>query len=311
VVRLHGPSSERSSDELPLSTVLDELRTPSFFSPVRLVIVENAGAFLKEYRDDLIRFVDSGFSAGHLILLLDSKPDARTKLVQAVARLGWAVTCEQPYNRPPPWETRTPVWESPLSRWVVEQAKSKKLEIDLRAAFDLHERVGNDLGSLDDALEKLATYLAATGSKRVDDVAIRAITGDTRDESLFVLTDLVLEGRRADALDSLERLFDRGWHTGTNVVVDPAGIVLPWITNLLNRLRHLRRAHAMQSIGMSSDDWIRAGLVQRPFLPRFRRQLDATPPDRIRRLIDRLHATDLGIKSGGDPRGLARLILAE
>lgn len=311
VVRFRGPGSERDLGELPLSTVLDELRTPSFFSPTRVVVVDRANAFLKEYRDDLLPFVDKKFSAGHLVLLVEGKLDSRTKLVQAIARTGWAVACDQPFDRPPPWETRKPVWESPLSQWVVAQAKSKKLEIDLRAAFVLHERVGTDLRTLDDSLEKLSTYLAGSGKSRADEDTIRAVTGDTRDESLFTITELILEGRRADALDALERLFDRGWHTGSGVVVDPVGIVLPWITNLLNRLRSLRRAHAMKSEGAGPDDWMRAGLVQRPFIARFHRQIDATPPDRIRRLINRLHTTDRNIKTGGDPRGLARLIIVE
>ncbi len=44
--RFQGPSGERGSEELPLATVLDELRTPSFFSPYRLVVVEKANAFI-------------------------------------------------------------------------------------------------------------------------------------------------------------------------------------------------------------------------------------------------------------------------
>ena len=318
IKRFPGPASDRQLSELPLSTVLDELRTLSFLSSRRLVIVEGADAFVDAYREVLEPYVADGFSGGHLILLLERRGVLRTRFGKAVAKTGWVVDCAQLYDRPPPWDKRTPVWDSDLSHWVVDRAKTKGLKIDPRAAFVLHERVGNDLGTLDEELEKIATLIAAQGdhtsdaSRIVTEETILAISGELREDSIFKLVDLILEGRRRDAAESVERLFERGYHNESGaLVVDPAGIALPFIATSVNRLRNLRRAHAMGGGGGTSEDWIREKLVQKPFLSRFQRQLRLTPPQRIQRLLDRLFELDRSIKRGGDAHRLMALLVVE
>ncbi|MBN1441526.1 MAG: DNA polymerase III subunit delta [Planctomycetes bacterium] len=306
--RFQGPASERELSELPLSQVLDDLRTPSFFSPYRLVVVDRADAFLAAHREALEPFVASGFAGGHLILSLEKKIDMRTRFSRAVAAHGWIVKCEQPYDRPPPWETRTPVWESDLSHWVQQHAREKGLVMDTRTAFALHDRVGTDLAALDEELEKIATYLAEKKTQTVTEEAIVAVTGDQRGDSIFSLVDLILERRRLEAIQTVARLFTHGSHSERGVaVLDPPAIVLPLISALVGRLRALRRAHAIAS----PDAWIREKLVQKPFLPRLQRQLRATPPGRIRDLLQRLYWIDRSIKRGGDPHRLLLLLVAE
>ncbi|MCZ6794448.1 MAG: DNA polymerase III subunit delta [Planctomycetota bacterium] len=312
VRRLHGPASERQLDELPLSSVLDELRTPSFFSEKSLVVVARADAFLAAHRDAIHPFVESGFAAGHLLLLVDGKVDLRTRVAHAVAQAGWVVDCRQPYDRPPPWETSTPAWDSELSHWLVSRARHRRLELDPRTAFVFHERLGTDLGLLDEELEKIATYLTERGEKRITEETIGAVTGDLRDDSIFRVVDLLLEARRQDAATSAERLFRRGYRGDSgNRVLDPSSIALPLIATLTRRLRALRRAHALAARGARTDAWIEEGLVQRPFLNRFQRQLKATPPPRIRRLLDRLFEIDRSIKRGVDARRLVSLLALE
>ena len=312
VRRLQGPPSEAKEAELPLHLVLDDLRTPSFLAPRRLVIVERADVFLRIHRDALTPYVESGFSGGHLLLELSGKLDKRTKFAKTITSKGWVVDCLQPFDRPPPWDDHSPVWDSPLTHWLVGHARSKELKIDPPTAFALHDRVGSDLSLLDEELEKIKTFLLAQGRSDISETTVNAVAGDFREDSMFSVVDLFLEGRRRDAVSSVERLFDRGYQNESGAtVVEPASIALPLMGSLLSRLRALRRGHAMAAEGATSEDWIRAGIVKKPFLSRFTRQLKSTPLPQIRRLLQRLYATDRLIKSGGDPRRLVFLLVAQ
>ncbi len=308
---LQGPPNDKSLGDLPLANVLDNLRTLSFLSPRRLVTIHGADAFLRAHSKALAPHLESGFAGGHLILCVDRRPDRRTRLGKDISRRGWLVSCLQPFDRPPPWQPNAPAWDSPLSHWLCGHARTKGLHLDPQTAFALHDRVGADLSLLDEELDKIKIYLAEKGTSKIDAETVVAVSGDLREDSIFAVVDLFLEGRRADTIQAVERLFRNGYHSDSGLVVDPAGISLPLISTLLNRLRSLRRAHALSRTGAGPDDWIREGVVRKPFLSRFQRQLRATPPQRLVRLIDRLYDADRGIKTGGDPRRLVTLLVAE
>jgi len=305
VRRFQGPTAEREAESLPLATILDELRTPSFFSAARVVVITSANVFLTTHGKDLEPHLEAGFSGGHLVLLIDGKLDKRTRFFKQLNKVGWTVDCVQPYDRPPPWDTRTPVWDSELSHWVVERAREKKLRIDPETAYLLHERAGKELALLDEELEKLATFLAAKKRDTVSAEDISSVVGDLREDSIFRLTDSLLEGRAVEALDTVDRLFERGQQSerGTRAV-DPMGIALPFLATLSGRLRALRRAHAMarSGAGRDPDAWLRAGLAKRPFLATFTRQFEAVTPRKINRMFQRLYEIDRGLKLGRHPR---------
>lgn len=311
VRRFQGPAGERQIGDLPLSTVLDELHTPSFFSRERLIIVERADAFLGEHGEALLPFLDHGFAGGHLILVLAGKLDGRTKFAKAVKAKAWVIDCPQPYDRPPPWDPNTPAWESELTAWVVAQAKEKGLTIDSQTAFLFHERAGTDLAILDEEMEKLATYLSGKGTGTVDAEAVAAVVGDLREDSVFVLVERFLEGRAAEALDVADRLFRKGYATDRGPrTMEPIGIALLFIGALIPRLRALRRAHAVAADGGGPQKWVELGIIQRPFLPRFERQMAVMSPPRIAQAFERLYEVDKAMKSGGEARELIELFIA-
>ena len=310
ILRYDGPANDQQLGSLPLAQVLDELRTPSFFSPSRIVRIDNAATFLAAHAEILLPFVDQGFAGGHLILSLD-KLDGRRKISKEIASKGWVVECAQPFDRPPPWDQRTPAWESDLSRWVVERARLQELDVDLETAFAVHDRAGTDLAIIEEQLDKLKTYLTSHKSRRIDHAAVQAVVGDTRENSVFALVDLFLEGRRQEALREARLLFERGFASDRGPrTMDPAGIVMIFIGTAIPRLRSLRRAHAMRREGAGPDDWVRAGLVMRPFLSRFERQLRVYGTNSIGRAFERLFRVDRGLKTGGDARRLFEILLA-
>ncbi|MGQ9589901.1 MAG: DNA polymerase III subunit delta [Planctomycetota bacterium] len=312
ITRFQGRGGQGSPAEPSLAAVLDELRTPSFFSPARLVVLEDGDAFLAEYGGDLAPHIERGFGPGRLIVAIRGKLNARTKFARAVKEHGWIVECRQPYDRPPPWDERAPAWDSELSRWLVARAKKKGLEMDLRAAFALHERAGTDLAVLDGELEKIATYLATKRSRRADEAAVAAVAGESGEDSVFAAVELFLEGKTQETLAEVSRLFERGVRAGRDLpATDAMSVALLFIGALVPRLRALRRAHAMLAEGEGPDRWIEAGLVGRPFLPRFQRHLSSMPPARIARAFEKLYETDRALKSGAHPPWALELFILE
>ena len=217
---------ERQAQEPPLAKILDELRTPSFFSAHRIVTLEHGNAFLTAHGETLTPFLEKGFAGGHFIVFVDGKLDGRTRLAKAMAKAGWVVDCAQPYDRPPPWERHTPVWDSELTHWIVAHAQKMGLEIDPQTAFLLHQRAGTELALLSEELEKIATYLRSKGSKTVEAKAVTAVVGDLREDSVFQAIELFLEGRQVETLSAVGRLFAKGYHTSKGAVTDPTSISL-------------------------------------------------------------------------------------
>jgi DNA polymerase III delta subunit len=149
-------------------------------------------------------------------------------------------------------------------------------------------------------------------AKKVDAETIAAITGDLREDSVFLLADRFLEGRRAEAIQAAERIFEKGYHTEKgSLTTEPVSIALLFIGALVPRLRALRRAHAVAAEGGGQDQWIEMGLIQRPFISRFQREMRALPPAKIARIFDRLYEIDRAIKSGGDAAALIELFILE
>jgi DNA polymerase-3 subunit delta len=302
---------DRQGQGPTLAEVLDELRTPSFFSANRIVTLEHGGAFLTAHGETLIPFLEGGFAGGHFIVFIDGKLDGRTRFAKAVAKAGWIVECAQPYDRPPPWDQNTPVWDSALTHWIVAHAQGMDLTIAPQTAFLLHQRAGTELSLLAEELEKLATFLSSKNSKTVDAKAVTAVVGDLREDTVFQAVELFLEGRRVDALSAVTRLFAKGYHTNRGPVTDPTSISLLFVGALVPRLRALRRAHAMAAEGDGPEQWTAAGVVQRPFISRFERHLRAVRPRKLVRLLERLYVVDKSIKSGGDAERLLEMLVIE
>jgi DNA polymerase III delta subunit len=300
-------AAEREAGRPTLADVADELRTPSFLSPSRLVVVEAADAFIAANREALEGLIGEDLAGGHLILLADAL-DSRTRFAKAVAEKGWSVACQKPFDRPPPWKPEADPWDNDLCRWVVVRAREKGFSFDLETAHAFCQRVGNDLATLDEEMEKLRTYLGARSKASLADV--EAVAGELREDTIFDLVDAFLAADRPAALAVARRLFEGGYHPPKGApILDPVGITTMFIGALVGRLRALRRAHALAARGQGPDAWVGLRLTPKPFLPRFQRDLRATPPARIERAFAALLEIDRSVKIGGRAEPLIEAFL--
>ena len=261
-------------DRLDFSTVRNDLDTLPFLSPARVVVVEAADPFVTEHRAALERYVAAPSKAGVLVLDVKSFPET-TKLAKALPDAA-KVTCKAP----PAY--RLPDW---CGDWCAA-AHGKKLTAD--AAGLLVELVGPSMGLLDQEMEKLAVAVGTKPAVGADDVG--RLVGRTRAADVFKIMDAIGEGKPAEAMATLARLFEEG--------LDPLAILGP----LTYQLRKLAAVGRLVALGRALGDAMDAAGV--PKWPQARqsaeRQLRHLGRRRLDQLTDWLVEINLGLK-GGNP----------
>ncbi|MDO5581463.1 MAG: DNA polymerase III subunit delta [Planctomycetia bacterium] len=200
--------------------VRQELATMSMFGgDRRLVLVDQADNFISAFRPDLENYVQKPSSSGILILQPKSFA-ANTRLFKLVDANGLMIDC------------RTAAAEQILS-WMIGWAQQKHhINLVQPAAEMLLEKVGEDLGMLDQQLARLALIIPENAILSPD--IISKNVGNWRTQKVWDMLDYALNGKTADALRFLNQLFASK--------EDPVG-VLAQITTTLRKLAAATRIY--------------------------------------------------------------------
>ncbi|QGJ72006.1 Hypothetical protein PBC10988_37190 [Planctomycetales bacterium 10988] len=176
----------------------DELSTRGLFGDSRkLVEVENADDAIKTYRSHFEKYLDNPSTAGVLVLLFKTLPKS-TRLYKGIDRHGIIIECKAPSVKK-------------LHGWLIEQAQEKyQKRISAEAAEAFIERIGNELGLLDQELQKLSSIAGEEPELSTELVLEEA--GGWRTKSAWELLDKVLDGQSSEALEILDRLLAAGDH---------------------------------------------------------------------------------------------------
>lgn len=179
-------------DRAALADVLDELRCFSMFSSSKLVVIRDADDFVSRHRDGLEKFLSAlgdspeplGGGAATLVLRMGTLP-ANQKVYKLITKAGEVRKCEPPALRD-------------LPAWLMKRAKSvHHVEIELAAANQLAELIGDDMGRLDTELAKLA--IGCDGARiRPENVA--ASVAFQREQEVKEVTALLGRGRPREAV---------------------------------------------------------------------------------------------------------------
>ena len=261
-----------AGDKLDFSTVKNELETLPFLAPARIVVVEQADPFVTAHRESLERYAAKPSGIGVLVLEVKSFPET-TKLAKALPAAA-KLACKAP----PPYK---------LAEWLSGWAKSahgKAISAD--AAGTLLERVGPQMGLLDQELEKLAVAIGARPEIAAADV--EKLVGRSRAANVFRILDAVGEGKAGEAFGVLAELFEEG--------EDPLGILGP----MTAQLRKLAAAGRLIATGMPAGPAMdAAGVPSWPAARQsFDRQLRHLGLRRLEQLTEWLIEINLGLKGG-------------
>lgn len=182
-----------------------------------------------------------------------------------------------------------------LPQWVRERAEGRGVEIEPRAAQTLADMVGPELRVLDSEIQKLAAYGRGGAIAHAD---VQELVSNTREASIFMAVDAVIEGRPGVALGHVGKLMQAG---------SSAGYVLAM---LARQVRLLMVAKDLRRQGVSHEEMgPRLGVSGYP-LRKTLEQAGATGFERLEALHRMLVETDLRTKStaGQDELALDMLI---
>jgi DNA polymerase-3 subunit delta len=182
----------------------------------------------------------------------------------------------------------------PLESWAKKRVAQAGGTISEEALKNLVRLVGSDLWVMKGEIEKLVLY-AAGRSIEADDV--KKLVGLSREASIFMLVDAIVDGRLNLANQSMNEMLESG--------AAPSYVLVM----LARQLRLLIRAKELKNAGQSESAIQGAlGLADFPF----RKTLEQTSRYSMSRLRDfyhRLLDTDLAIKTGRYDDDLALTIL--
>lgn len=203
-------------------------QTLPMLAKYRMVVVRDLSLMPADEADALLAYFDKP-NPSTVVVALTSKLDKRLKTFAAASKKGWLHVLEAPRSVAP---------------WVRNEAAQRGIDIDSTAVSRLVETVGNDLSRLAMSIEQLGLFVAGRGEARpVTSDDVDELIADTRERSVFELTDAIGAADRARALAAVASLCDRR-ESAVGVVVMMARYV-----------RHLTLVHALRNEGAARGAW--------------------------------------------------------
>lgn len=198
--RVLGPEGDEfgqaslAGDKVAFAEVFDDVETASFFSPRRLIVVDNADPFVTKSRALLEKHL--GRLKGPNVLALEVKTwPSNTRLAKMVPDAA-SISCKA-------------LASQRLVSWCVQWASSSyQKQLPQPAATLLVDLIGAEMGMLDQELLKLSIYVGQREKITVEDVD--RLVGQSRAENVWKIFDVLAEGNLSQALKMLDRLLDQG-----------------------------------------------------------------------------------------------------
>lgn len=231
----------------------------------RMVLVRDLAAMPAEELGKLVEYLEAP-SPTTVLVAITSKLDKRMKLYAAAAKKGYLHVLEAPRNPVP---------------WIRDEARARGVKITPDAVNRLADAIGSDLSRLALTLDQLALY-AADRAIGVDDV--EDLVADTRERSVFELTDAIGEGRLPAAMAAVSSLCDQR-QSAIGVIV-----------MLARHVRQLAMVHVGKARGAGKGEL--SSLVGAPpfIVDKLTQQARRYTPDALAEAEALLTATDRALK---------------
>jgi DNA polymerase-3 subunit delta len=189
----------------------------------RMIFVRDLALMPADEAEPLIEYLGNP-NPTTVIVAIASKIDKRLKVFAALGKKGFIHTLDAPRQ---------------LQPWVRAEAQAKGVKIDGAAITRLVDAVGDDLSRLALAVEQLGLY---AGDRAVTSDDVDDLIADTRERSVFELTDAIGAADRARALAAVASLCDQR-ESAVGVVV-----------MLARHLRQMSMVHALRAQGASKNE---------------------------------------------------------
>ena len=266
-----GNNPKKAGPSTLFNDVIDEVRTTPMFGKRKLIIVENANTFLGRGQDKIIGYLKNPCSVNCLVLEVLSI-DKRTKLAKAMdGKQGILIECDKLYDKPAPWETRKPEHDSELTRWIVMHAGNFDKIINLKSAFCLQEKTGNDLAIINNQIDALSVYTGDRNEITIED--IQDLLGVSHREKLYNLLDAIGMKDTISAVRMAENIFDVGMENERkNITYDAKSIAITIVSSSHRRMKDLWKILRILDKGGSKKEILEKQYAPRPFVDKFIKQ---------------------------------------
>ena len=254
--------------------VLSAARTLPMMGPKRLVLVREIGAMTAAELGGLIEYLEAP-SPSTVLVATAAKADKRLKFFSVAAKKGVMHELTAPRD---------------LNGWVNDEARGRKIAIKPDAVRRLTEAVGADLSRLSLVLDQLALYAGEGVAIAVDDVD--DLVADTRERSVFELTDAIGAGDRRRAMAAVAALCDQRQSA--------VGVV----AMLGRHMRQLSVYRAARAGGVAKSEMARVLGVPPFVVDKIGRQAERYGDAALDKAVIEISATDRALK-GEDEIGTA------
>ncbi len=263
--------SEFSATVDSAAEVVGAANTLAFLGGTRLVLVREAGSWIKAEKEAVAAYLQAPAPDACLALVADKLP-ATDPLRAASAKHGEVLEYAAPK-------------EAQLPQWLLKEAKTRLgMDLGLQEARLLVQRCGDNQNILLRELEKLQIY--ADGRRvTIDDV--RLLGTPTYEANIFDLLDSLALGRGAAAFAAADELLAAGERTEM------------LFSRILRNFQNMGRVAAMKEEGMQQEA-IQSELKMKPYpLRKLMEQAARLGSDGIARRLSILAETDARMKGMG------------
>jgi len=183
------PGAETSDIQIP-----ESLSILPFKGEWRLVVIKEMDKLAKQAQKALAEYLNKAVKTTCLVCMA-KKPDKRTRVYHLFLKKGKVISFPS-------------LWDNEALTWIRERVEKKGKKIALEAAIYLLEKIGNNLHSLDNEIEKLTTFVHPDQLIGKDEVG--EVAGEGKGAGVFDLTKAIREKDLARALFIFSRLWERG-----------------------------------------------------------------------------------------------------
>ncbi len=192
---LEGDTSgltEIEGEEISLSAILEEVRTPRLFGKGgrKLVIVQKADKLFKEGGQVWERLISSPVVDSVLVLVLKGA-EIKGALCDKIKRKGGVINCKG-------------LADKDLVPWIVARVKHYGKQITIDALHILHENAGNNLLLLDNHIEKLCLYIG--NRNKINKSDVEELVSHDRQQKVFEFTAAIAKKEVTSALKMIHQL---------------------------------------------------------------------------------------------------------
>ena len=249
------------------SQIVALAQTLPMMAKMRMVFVRDLALMPADEGEALLAYVAKP-NPSTVVVALTSKLDKRLKLFAQLSKKGYLHVLEAPPARA-------------LGSWVKDEAKARGVKMEAPAVQRLADAVGADLSRLALAVEQLGLY---AGDRPVTSDDVDDLIADTRERSVFELTDAIGAADRARALAAVASLCDQR-ESAVGVVV-----------MLARHIRQLTLLHHMRSAHVPRGEWASKIGVPPFVVDKLTSQAQRYTPRALAAATRRLAAADRALK---------------